>query len=105
MQFDKDMTSPYRALFLEVRDFLLQIEGMEETKKQRITTYAHSTGNICHLRTMPHGVDIGFLKGSKMVDAKKLLTGNGKAIRVLSINAMNQEALQYYIEQAIKLNN
>lgn len=105
MQFDKDMVSPHRALFLEVRDFLLGIEGMKEIKKQRITTYAHPTGNICHLRTMPHGVDVGFLKGSKMVDEKKLLKGNGKAIRVLSINTMNQEALQYYIEQAIKLNN
>ncbi|OJJ14055.1 hypothetical protein BKI52_44530 [marine bacterium AO1-C] len=104
MQFDKDLASPHHALFLEVRDYLLSFEGMQETKKTRITTYAHSTGNICHLRTMPNGVDLGFLKGSKMDDELQLLTGNGKAIRVLSLKSMNKATLQYYITQAIELN-
>jgi len=104
MQFDKDLASPHRTLFLEVRAYLLSLEGMQEIKKNRITTYVHTTGNICHLRTMPHGVDLGFLKGSKMDDALQLLTGNGKAIRVLSLDMMHQETIQYYLTQAIHLN-
>ena len=105
MQFDKDLVSPHRALFLEVRAYLLSFEGMQEVKKTRITTYAHSTGNICHLRTMPHGVDLGFLKGSKMNDELRLLQGNGKAIRVLSLEKMHQDSIQYYMTQAINLNS
>ena len=33
MQFDIDMQSVHKELFLEVRDYLLSFEGVEETKK------------------------------------------------------------------------
>ena len=53
---------------------------------------------------MPHGVDIGFLKGAKMKDELALLTGNGKAIRVLSLDTLNEGAIRYYMEQALTIN-
>ena len=53
---------------------------------------------------MPHGIDLGFLKGSKMEDGLKLLTGNGKAIRVLSITNLDEDVVGYYVGQAVKLN-
>jgi len=104
MQFDKDLQSEHKALFLEAREFLLSFEGIQETKKERITTYSDINGGICHMRTMPYGIDFGFLKGSKMKDKFGLLTGNGKAIRVLPLKKMNKEAIKYYIEQAIEIN-
>lgn len=104
MQFEKDMNSPHRSLFEEARSFLLAIDGIVETQKPRITTYSNSRGGICHMRTMPHGIDFGFLKGAKMDDEKSRLTGNGKAIRVLSLKKFEPETFGYYLNQAISLN-
>jgi len=54
---------------------------------------------------MPYGVDFGFLKGAKMADKNKLLTGKGKAIRVLSQHGkLDEKIIRYYIDQAIELN-
>ncbi|QDG76454.1 DUF1801 domain-containing protein [Labrenzia sp. PHM005] len=103
-QFERDMASDHRDLFLQVRDLLLTRYGFQETQKPRITTYANAKGGICHLRTMPHGIDIGFLKGAKMTDSRGLLTGKGKSIRVLPIQTYNQDHLTYYLKQAIELN-
>ena len=85
MQFDKDLQSEHQTLFLASRDFLLSLEGIIETKKPRITTYSNKKGGICHMRTMPHGIDVGFLKGAKMEDKFARLTGKGKVLRVLSL--------------------
>ena len=105
LQFEKDMESPHRSLFEEGRRFLLSIDGIVETRKPRITTYSNSGGGICHLRTMPHGIDFGFLKGAKMIDIQSRLAGNGKAIRVLSLNKFELETVDYFLKQAISLNS
>ncbi|MFK7982117.1 MAG: DUF1801 domain-containing protein [Saprospiraceae bacterium] len=104
MQFDKDLQSPHKDLFLAARDLLLSYEGIIENKKERITTYGNKKRGICHMRTMPYGIDFGFLKGAKMEDKLGLLTGKGKAIRVLPQKELNEVAVRYYIEQAIALN-
>ena len=105
MQYNKDLTSQHKELFLKAREFLLSFDGIIETKKARITTYSNNKGCICHMRTMPYGIDFGFLKGAKMEDDLKLLTGNGKAIRVLHLKKMNKEIVEYYIKQAIEINS
>ena len=69
MQYDKDLASPHKDMFLAAREILLSYEGVIETKKERITTYGNAKGGICHMRTMPYGVDFGFLKGAKMEDS------------------------------------
>lgn len=57
------------------------------------------------MRTMSYGVDFGFLKGAKMEDEFGLLTGKGKAIRVLPQKAeLDEAAINYYIKQAIEIN-
>lgn len=105
MQYDKDLKSEYRDLFLEAREFILSFDGIIETKKKRITTYSDEKSGICHMRTMAHGIDLGFLKGAKMKDRLGLLIGNGKAMRVLPQKELNKEAVEYYIKQAIELNS
>jgi len=105
MQFDKDLKSEFRDLFLRARKILLSYEGIVETKKERITTYSNSKGGICHIRTMPYGIDFGFLKGAKMEDNYGVLTGKGKAIRVLPQKGeLNEEIINYFIKQAIEIN-
>ncbi|MDF1778528.1 MAG: hypothetical protein P1V13_21080 [Rhizobiaceae bacterium] len=104
MQFDIDMTSSHRNLFEDARRFLLAVDGIVETRKPRITTYSDANGGICHLRTMPNGIDVGFLKGARMQDDHGRLTGRGKAIRVLSLSAFEPETIDYYLKQAIALN-
>ncbi len=105
IQFEKDMISQHRVLFETARAFLLKFDGVIETQKPRITTYSNANGGICHLRTMPNGIDFGFLKGTKMQDKLGLLSGNGKAIRVLSVQAFVPETVDYYVQQAIALNS
>lgn len=105
MQYDKDIQSEYKDLFLKAREILLSYEGIVETKKERITTYSNNKGGICHMRTMSYGVDFGFLKGAKMKDEKAVLTGKGKAIRVLPQEGkLNEKIIRYFIDQAIEIN-
>ncbi len=54
---------------------------------------------------MPKGVDIGFLKGAKMVDEPGQLTGTGKAIRVLPLSTFDADLCAYYLDQAVALNH
>lgn len=104
MQYNKDLQSEHKQLFLEARAFLLSFDGIIETKKQRITTYANKNGGICHLRTMPYGIDFGFLKGAKMKDELGFLTGKGKAIRVLQVKEFDKDVVAYYIKLALEIN-
>lgn len=105
MQFDKDLKAEHKDLFLKARDILLSYEEIIETKKERITTYSDQKGGICHLRTMPHGIDLGFLKGAKMLDQNKSLQGKGKAIRVLPQSGpLDEKTIRYFIDQAIEIN-
>ena len=105
MQFDKDMESEHKELFLESQSFLLSYNTVEETKKERITTYSTNNGGLCHMRTMAYGIDFGFLKGVKMEDKYGLLKGNGKVMRVLPLKMFDKEVVAYYLNQAIELNN
>jgi len=105
MQYDKDLESQHKELFLRAREFLLSFDGIVETKKERITTYSNHKGGICHMRTMPYGIDFGFLKGAKMDDQLGLLTGNGKSIRVLPQKELDKNAVAYYIKQAVEINS
>jgi hypothetical protein len=104
MQFDTDLNSEHKLLFNLVRKILVEDYKLTETKKERITTYSDNLGGICHMRTMKHGVDIGFLKGVHMQDQYGLLTGSGKVMRVLPIRELNIPHMQYYLDQAIKIN-
>jgi hypothetical protein len=104
MQFDTDMNSEHKELFLTAQKLLLSFEGFKETKKDRITTYSNENSGICHMRTMKHGIDIGFLKGARMEDKFDLLSGSGKVMRVLSLESINEEHIEYYINQAIEIN-
>ena len=105
MQFDKDMASPHKELFLSVRELVLDADGVAEIKKDKITTYSQNGLGLCHIRTMPHGVDIGFLKGAFMQDKYGLLHGETKRMRVLSLETMLKEEMEYYVNEAIRLNN
>ncbi|MCJ8323796.1 MAG: DUF1801 domain-containing protein [Rhizobiales bacterium] len=103
MQYEKDLISPHKDLFLTAQAYLMSFDGMVETKKPRITTYSNANGGICHLRTMPHGIDFGFLKGAKMQDDLGKLTGNGKVMRVLPMIEFDKQMADYYLHQAIEL--
>lgn len=56
------------------------------------------------MRTMSYGIDLGFLKGAKLMDDNNRLTGNGKSIRVLpQKEKLEPELVKYYIDQTIKI--
>ena len=104
MQYGKDMQSPHKKLFLEARKLLLAIDGVEETKKEKITTYSFNGSGLCHMRTMEHGIDLGFLKGFQLEDKYGLLHGESKRMRILSMEKMKKKELKYYLDEAISKN-
>ncbi len=104
MQYDKDLKSDHRHLFLKVRELLLEDKGVSEQKKERITTYLFGGSGLCHVRTMPNGVDIGFLKGAQFQDKFGLLQGRGKKMRVFNLKQYNEQKLGYHINQAKQIN-
>ncbi len=56
------------------------------------------------MRTMKHGIDIGFLKGIRMEDEYGLLKGEGKVMRVLPVSELDISQVKYYLDQAIMIN-
>ena len=105
MQYDVDMASNHKELFLAAQALLTVSYSFNETRKPRITTYSDKNGGICHMRTMPHGIDFGFLKGVHMEDKLDLLKGAGKVMRILSLQTFNTENVEYYLKQAIEINS
>ncbi|UYV37697.1 hypothetical protein N4R57_00815 [Rhodobacteraceae bacterium D3-12] len=103
MQYDLDMASPHRALFISARAYLLSHPGVVETRKPRITSFALGKQALCHLRTMPYGIDLGFLQGAMMQDVPARLTGTGKRLRVLSLQTFDRDLVAYYVKQALTL--
>jgi len=53
VQFDIDINSKHKELFLDARKLLFTYE-LVENKKERITTYSDENGGVCHMRTMKH---------------------------------------------------
>lgn len=104
LQFEKDLASQHRELFEQARNFLVIEHEFMEKRKPRITTYSNAHGGICHMRTMPHGIDFGFLKGSKMNDPEDLLQGSGKLVRVLPLAHFDTQNIRYFINQAVAIN-
>lgn len=104
MQYEKDLESTHKELFLAARNMLLAINGVEEVKKEKITTYSYNGSGLCHMRTMPHGIDVGFLKGVLLEDKYGLLHGETKRMRVLSMETLQRKELTYYINEAISKN-
>ena len=104
MQYEVDMISDHKELFLNARNMLIEEYGFIETRKPRITTYSDQNGGICHMRTMPQGIDFGFLKGVHMKDKYRLLSGTGKLMRVLSMTNFDAVCVEYYLQQAVDIN-
>jgi len=103
MQFNKDMKSEHKELFHKARGLILSFDNVKETKKERITTYSKNGCGLCHMRTMPYGIDFGFLKGATLEDKYNLLTGSGKLMRVLPLKFFDKEIITYYFTQALEL--
>ena len=104
MQFEKDLKSSQKNLFLAVRKTILSFDGIDEVKKDKITTYSYGGSALCHLRTMPDGVDVGFLKGAFIDDSLGRLHGKTKRMRVLSLQSEQAQELKFYINAAVALN-
>lgn len=104
-QFQNDLESNQKNLFLQIREVLLSYKQMMELQKSIITTYANDNGPICNMRTMGKQVEITFLKGIKLKDKYKLLSGTGKEMRSMTLSEFDEELLEYYIDQAVVINS
>ena len=56
------------------------------------------------MRTMKHGINIGFSKGVHIEDKYGRLAGRGKVMRVLPLDSADIEIIQYFMDQAVRIN-
>ena len=103
MQFDKEMQSPHRDLFLQVRELLLDFDGVFERRNPKTTSYWTNKGCVCHIKSTKAGIDLGFTRGVLMEDAFGRLSGNRKFKRHLLLREMEENVLTYYVVQALEL--
>jgi hypothetical protein len=104
-KFEEDFETGNKNLFLEIRDIIISYPQMTEIQKSIVTTFANIDGPICNMRSADLAVEITFLKGIKMKDKYKLLTGSGKEMRTITIKEFNEDLIRYYIDQAILINS
>ena len=103
-KFEEDFESGNKSLFLEIREIIIGYTQMSELQKSIVTSFADSNGPICNMSTRGKSVEISFLKGIRMKDKYKLLTGTGKEMRSITITEFNEDLIRYYVDQAVTIN-
>ena len=110
MQYDLDMRSEYREIFIALRDIVLSNEYVHEKKNDKQTAYYDQYSAVCFLRpdrTCNNGYCISFAKGHKLQATFPTLKGSGKITRHLyfnSVNDINKKNLKDIIDETIILN-
>jgi hypothetical protein len=96
---------------VHVREFLLQeLKDIIEypDSSANIIGYGYGPGykeTICTIIPSKKGIKLGFYKGSKLPDPKKLLTGTGKVhrhVEITSENDLSNPALKMLVAAALK---
>jgi hypothetical protein len=104
-KFEQDFESGNKNLFLEIREIIINYPQMAELQKSIVTSFSNDNGPICNMSSKSNQIEITFLKGIKMKDKYKLLTGTGKEMRSIIISKFNEELVKYYIDQAVTINS
>ena len=110
MQIDKDLSSEYAELYLDVREFIiseieLYVESVKEKYSDNITSLFCKEFNsgFCYLRVKDDYVHIGWFNGTKIIDKFGFLFGKGKQIRGQKVKFLDEkckEAISFYVEQS-----
>ena len=104
-KFEEDFESGNKDLFMEIREVIISYPQMSELQKSIVTSFANDNGPICNMRSQKNSVEITLLKGIRMKDKYKLLTGTGKEMRSILVSEFDKELIKYYIDQAITINS
>ena len=89
MKFDIDMRSEYQEIFKALRELILSYPQMSELKNAKQTSYSDEFGVVIMLRGSKNGFALSFGRGAKLASKFPQLTGNGKVVRQLIVNDVN----------------
>ena len=99
-----------RSLALKLRSVVLSIDpSITDTVKWSNITFANPKGNIAWLLNYEttEYINLGFFKGAKLSDPKKLLEGTGKGLRHQKIRSekdIDKKQIATWVKESIKLN-
>lgn len=94
-------------LFKHIRGILLKcVPSSSETIKYGVPYYEYF-GHMCYISPTKKGVNLGFTRGHQLSNEQGLLTGDGKVVRHLhfeTINDYEDQEVMTIINEAILLN-
>mgnify|MGYP000020375661 CR=1 FL=1 len=107
MQFDLDIRSGNKELFLHLRLLILSFDEVKEKKNAKQTSYYDTYSAVCFLRVREGRVRLSFANGARMNEQFKGLSGGSKIVRFLefsSIEDVDEARVQLMIEESLLLN-
>ena len=99
----------YRPIVSTLRGLIREVvPDVEELIYYGAPMYRRNKVVFAWITASKSGIALGFLWATKFEDKYELLRGTGKSsknIKMKSLDEVNQEALTYYIRQAVALNS
>jgi len=107
LQFDQDISSKQRELFLYIRKIILSFTQIKEIKNAKQTSYKDNYSTVCMMRVRQEAVRVSFANGTRMKEQFPELLGDAKIVRFLefqTINEVNEKRLKTILKESIILN-
>jgi len=107
MQFDLDTHSEQAELFLALRSLILNYSEITEIKNAKQTSYRDSYSTVCMMRVRKTKVHLSFANGAKMQELFPELLGDGKIVRYLEFNTVDEiqiERLEAILKESLFIN-
>ncbi len=107
MQFEIDIQTDHKNLFLHLRSLILAFACITEKRNAKQTSYYDNYSAVCFLRVRRNRVRLTFANGAKMSEQFIALLGTAKIVRYLEFTAIedvNEEEIIKMIEESLLLN-
>jgi len=107
MQYDSDIRSDHKELFLHLRSVILSFDAIREKKNAKQTSYYDEHAAVCFLRVREERVRLSFANGAKMKERFCALLGDAKIVRYIefsTIDDVDSEFIKEMIEESLLLN-
>lgn len=107
MQYEIDITSEHRNLFLYLREIILSHIKISEVKNAKQTSYKDGYSTVCMMRVRQGLVRVSFANGTKMQEQFPLLKGDSKIVRYLEFREVKEvdvELFEAMIKESLILN-
>lgn len=88
--YEKELTPANRKVVRALRVFVHKVAPELRERMMWGGVAFIGEGNVCFAHALETHVDFGFFRGSELHDTEKLLKGNGKFVRTVSIARVSE---------------